>query len=239
MDKPRIGVAGWSLPRRAAEAFPAEGSGLQRYAARLNCAEINSTFYRSHRPGVLERWAASTPDDFRFSVKAPKAVTHELRLVDCEARLAQFAGEIAALGDKLGPVLFQLPPSFAYDPDISRRAFEHWRGLFDSATVCEPRHASWFEREADELLAGLRIARVAADPARVPAAAEPGGWPGLAYYRWHGSPAMYKSDYDEAALAGLATEIASAKRPAWAIFDNTMFGGATVNALRLSALLSA
>ena len=75
-----IGTAGWSLPAAHASAFPAEGSQLERYAAVLNCAEINSSFYRPHRPQTYERWAAGTPAGFRFAVKCPKQISHEARL---------------------------------------------------------------------------------------------------------------------------------------------------------------
>src|SRR5438128_702724 len=110
----RIGTAGWTIPHRHAEHFPPAGSGLQRYAARFNAAEINSTFYRSHQPQTYARWVASVPEDFRFAVKMPKAVTHERRLVDVQELLDRFAEEVAVLGPKLGPVLIQLPPSFAF-----------------------------------------------------------------------------------------------------------------------------
>src|SRR5688572_17535989 len=75
-----IGCAGWSLPKKFADAFPAEGSHLVRYAARLPAVEINSSFYRPHRPTTYEKWAASVPTGFRFSVKVPKWITHERRL---------------------------------------------------------------------------------------------------------------------------------------------------------------
>ena len=79
----RVGCAGWSLPRAVWPEFPAVGTHLQRYAQRLNAAEINSSFYRPHQPGAYARWAASVPDNFRFSVKLPKTITHQQRLRDC------------------------------------------------------------------------------------------------------------------------------------------------------------
>jgi uncharacterized protein YecE (DUF72 family) len=91
-----------------------------------------------------------------------------------------------------------------------------------------------------DLLARLRIARVAADPARVPAAAEPGGWMGMVYYRLHGSPRTYYSAYSEEYLAALALKIqgdAAAGRQVWCIFDNTTLGAATGNALNLQSQL--
>src|SRR3712207_4563858 len=160
----RIGTAGWTIPRAVAEHFPAEGTGLQRYAARFDAAEINSTFYRSHRTGTLARWADSVPEHFRFAVKAPKAITHERRLVGAEALLARFLHETAELGEKRGPVLVQLPPSLTFDSAAARGFFRTLRGLHEGPVACEPRHAGWFDPEADSLLRECQVARVAADP---------------------------------------------------------------------------
>jgi uncharacterized protein YecE (DUF72 family) len=234
----RVGTAGWTIPRRVAEAFPAEGAGLQRYTARFNCAEINSTFYRPHRPATYERWAASTPPDFRFAVKAPKAATHQARLRDCAEVMARFLAEVAALGDKLGPVLVQLPPSLAWDPAVAPSFFADLRARHTGAVVCEPRHPSWFTPEPEGMLTALQVARVAADPARVPEAARPGGWPGLAYWRLHGSPRLYYSAYEPPWLDALARDLAAAANDAWCIFDNTVSGAAAANALELSERLT-
>ena len=76
-----IGTAGWSIPRDVADELPPEGTSLQRYAARFPVAEVNSSFHRPHRRSTWERWRDSVPDGFRFSVKLPKHVTHELKLV--------------------------------------------------------------------------------------------------------------------------------------------------------------
>jgi uncharacterized protein YecE (DUF72 family) len=119
----RIGTAGWAIPRDHAEAFPAEGSGLARYAARFSAAEINSSFHRPHRPSTYARWAETVPESFRFAAKMPKAITHERRLVDIEGPLDAFLGEIAALGPKLGPLLVQLPPSLACDTAVAYAFF--------------------------------------------------------------------------------------------------------------------
>jgi uncharacterized protein YecE (DUF72 family) len=222
-----------------AEDFPAEGAGLERYAARFDAVEINSTFYRSHRASTYARWVAATPERFRFAVKLPRAITHEARLVDAGARVAAFRSEIRPLGEKLGPLLVQLPPGLAFDAAIAEPFFADLRRLWPEAVVCEPRHGSWFESDADALLSAFRIARVAADPARHPAAGAPGGWKGLAYWRLHGSPRMYSSPYDEGALRALALDLqVAAAREAWCVFDNTASGAAMANALSLQAMIS-
>src|SRR6185503_14604235 len=92
-------------------------------------------------------------------------------------------------------LLFQLPPSFAFDLRQTRAFLKTLRACHAGAVVWEPRHATWFTPRAEDMLAEYRVARVAADPAVVPAAAEPGGWDGLQYFRLHGSPRIYYSDY--------------------------------------------
>jgi uncharacterized protein YecE (DUF72 family) len=234
----RIGTAGWAIPRTVADAFPAAGTGLQRYAGRLVAAEVNSSFYRSHRPATWARWRDSTPSDFRFAVKAPRAATHEAKLAGCRGILAAFVAEAAELVPKLGPVLVQLPPSLALDPPVADRFFGELRELYAGPVACEPRHVSWFEADGDALLERHRVARVAADPPRHPRAFEPAGWRGLAYWRLHGSPRMYWSSYDDAALDALATAMrASSADEVWCIFDNTTSGAAAANALELQRRL--
>ena len=234
-----VGCAGWTLPRAVQPAFPAEGTHLARYAARFPAAEINSSFYRPHRPATYERWAASVPDGFRFSVKLPKAITHGLRLADADAPLALFLEQLAGLGDRLGCLLVQLPPSFAYDEAVTGAFARSLRARYRGAVAVEPRHESWFAAQAGRLLAEHAMARVAADPARVPAAAEPGGWAGTVYYRLHGSPRIYHSSYGDDRLDALAGRLRAAARSAeaWCIFDNTASGAATADALGLLARL--
>lgn len=233
----RIGTAGWSIPRAAADSFPGEGSILQRYARVLSAVEINSSFYRPHKRPTYERWAASTPADFAFAVKLPRSITHTQRLVGADALLARFLDEIAGLGGKFGVVLIQLPPSLPFD-DTAKRFVADWRNHFDGPTACEPRHRTWFTAEAEAALDAAHIARVAADPALVPDAARPGGWRGLTYIRWHGSPRMYVSPYSQARIAEAAGMLAARPpgTPGWMIFDNTMLGAATADALTMSRL---
>ena len=231
----RIGTAGWSFPRDLN--FPVEGTGLARYAARFDCVEINSSFYRPHQRKTYERWAASTPEGFRFAVKIPQAITHERRLVKAGDLVARFLDETGGLGAKRGPLLIQLPPSLRFDPGQVGAFLEAWRGQTDAPTVLEPRHASWFAPEPDTLLTDFRIARVGADPPAVAQAAEPGGWRGLTYRRWHGSPAIYESAYPHQALEALAARLLG-EGETWCVFDNTRFGAATRDALALLQILS-
>jgi uncharacterized protein YecE (DUF72 family) len=234
-----LGIAGWTIPASHRQHFTFEGSHLVRYAREFPAVEINSTFYRPHRPATFARWAATVPDDFRFAVKLPREITHKRRLVDVTALLDRFLSEVAHLGTKLGPLLVQLPPSLACEP-ASTDFLAALRERFAGEIACEPRHATWFTGPVDKELARLRIARVAADPAVVPAAAEPGGWKGLVYYRLHGSPRMYYSSYSDEYLASLAKRLiahAESDVPTWCIFDNTAYGVAIGNAVALRSLL--
>ncbi len=142
--------------------------------------------------------------------------------------------EVAGLGDKLAVLLVQLPPKSALSKRVADRFFHDLRARIETDIVMEPRHASWFAPGMDGWLAKRRVARAAADPARFTGADKPGGWGQLAYYRWHGSPRIYYSDYDAAALAALTRRLEDNRRRAssvWCIFDNTASGAALGNAL--------
>jgi uncharacterized protein YecE (DUF72 family) len=239
MTRVRLGTAGWSIPRDSVAGFPADGSLLERYAARLDAVEINTTFYRPHQPRTFERWAASTPPDFRFAVKLARTVTHEARLAPADGVLEAAVDQALLLGAKLGPLLIQLPPSLAFDAAVSGRFFAQFRRLFEGPAVCEPRHPSWFGLEPDALLAEHHVARAAADPAVCPEAGRPGGGRDLAYWRLHGSPRIYFSAYGQGFLQRLALALdASPAEEVWCMFDNTASGAAMADALRLQALLA-
>ena len=236
----RVGTAGWSIPGNVRDDFPGESTHLARYAAQLTATEINSSFHRPHRRQTYERWAASVGPDFRFAVKMPKVITHTRRLIDVDEPLRRFADEISGLGNNLGPVLIQLPPSLAFDVGLANAFAREVHAAIPAQVVIEPRHPSWFADGADDLLARHRIARVAADPAPVPAAGMPGGWRGLAYYRLHGAPVIYRSDYSADQIAvhvAKAVAASSADHPAWVIYDNTASSAATGNVLTFVRLL--
>ena len=237
MSKIYVGTAGWALPRLHRDRFPEATPNLARYATRLNAVEINSTFYRPHQPATLLRWAGTVPPGFRFSLKVPKAITHEARLVGTGALVDAFLAEVEPMGGKVGCLLVQLPPKLELDKRVASRFFAHLRERFAGYIVLEPRHASWFGSEAEGLLLRHQVARVAADPPRVAHGGEPGGWGGVAYYRLHGSPRTYFSCYEGAFLDGIAARLRAHRKagvPAWCIFDNTGSSSACPNALDLA-----
>ncbi len=228
----RIGCAGWEITREHAARFAAGESHLERYATRFTATEINSSFYKPHRPSTYESWGSTVPDNFRFAVKAPKQLTHVSRLADLSS-LNYFLDDLSPLGDRLGPILLQLPPGLAFDAERIASFLLALRFRYKGNVVCEPRHSTWFSGEADKLLAEHQVARVAADPVTIPEAGLPGGWNGLVYVRLHGTPRLYYSRYNDEYLDKLAPKLTdwAQSAPVWCIFDNTAEGAATVNAL--------
>lgn len=227
-----IGTAGWNIAAQYKSTFPDTGTQLEKYAARLNGVEINSSFYRPHQRKTYERWAASVPAAFRFSVKLPRTITHDRRLRDSDDLLHRFLDEVSGLGSKLGVLLVQLPPSLAYDAATAKDFFAGLTQV-DARIACEPRHASWFTAAADQALKRLGIARVAADPPRTPQGDAPGGDTSFGYWRLHGSPRIYYSDYSAAVLKDMARKM---RAHDWCIFDNTTAFHALGNALALMDL---
>jgi uncharacterized protein YecE (DUF72 family) len=237
----KIGTAGWTIGSAAAGEFPIEGSGLQRYSRILPVTEINSSFHRPHRKSTWERWYESVPAAFRFSVKIPKEISHERKLVECDEPLAAFLDQAHCLREKLAILLLQLPPKFQFEANLVERFCNKLAARTSAAVVCEPRNATWFTGEADELLKRMKVARVAADPASTPAAASPGGWKGLSYWRLHGSPVIYRSSYADRIrfYADRLIREMTRGRECWCIFDNTASSAAISDALLLREALNA
>jgi uncharacterized protein YecE (DUF72 family) len=232
-----VGTAGWSNPR--GESRAAGTTLLQHYATHFNCVEINSSFYRPHRRETYERWAASTPKGFRFSVKLPQEISHERGLRSCEALLDDFLAGVRGLGNKLGCLLVQLPPRLEWNSRVAGRFFGALRRRLPCPVVCEPRHASWAGVAAERLMHRLDVSLVHADPARLDRTWDSAT--GVRYLRLHGSPRVYWSGYTDESLRALALRL-SAERPKfsqlWCIFDNTAGGEAWHNATALIAKLT-
>jgi uncharacterized protein YecE (DUF72 family) len=182
-----------------------------------------------------------TPTNFRFSAKMPQSVTHECALRRYQPELRQFLDEISGLGRKLSVILVQLPASLPFESRVAKRFFESLAAHSSVRVACEPRHASWFNARASDLLERYGIARVAADPTANPGGDEPGGACQLIYYRLHGSPRIYYSAYSVDFLSRLATKIhesSAITKDVWCVFDNTALYEAWPNAQQLLKLLS-
>ena len=239
-----IGTAGWTIPKDHAVSTPRPGSHLERYARVFPCCEINSSFHRSHRAATWRRWAEAVPADFRFAVKLPKTLTHVAKLAISPDALDPFFSEVAGLGDRLGPLLVQLPPSLRFEDCPAAEFFEMLRARTEGPVALEPRHTSWFSEDVSELLKRHKVSRVIADPPRhahsdLSAPLVLGGFQGLAYFRLHGSPRTYYSTYEQPFLDEIVKRIKELPRTTkvWMIFDNTALGGAFQNAKELQQML--
>jgi uncharacterized protein YecE (DUF72 family) len=267
----RVGISGWRYAGWRGDFYPtglAQRRELEYAAERMTSIEINGSFYSLQRPSSYAAWRASTPDDFVFSVKGGRYITHLKRLVDVEVPLANFfASGVLALGPKLGPVLWQLPERLSFDADVldafftslprttaaaAELATQHDDKVKEgrSLTVAEVdlplRHALEFRSgtfatdEAFEVMRRHEVACVLADTA--------GRWPKVEqvtsdfmYVRLHGDKELYASGYTDASLAEWA-----AKCHAWeqqgldvfVYFDNDIKGYAPHDATRLISLLS-
>ena len=241
-SKVRIGLAGWSeAVSRHGKLLPIaeEGAtGLQRYASAFDFVEINSSFYRQVRPVTFEKWATEVPDDFCFSVKMHRLITHYTRLKNTDI-LEDFFGSVAGLGKKLAVVLIQLPPTLVCDAEVADRFFAAMRKLYRGCAVCEPRHASWEGSAARKLLAKHGIGPVLTE---IPAADDDplqGAKRAIPLYvRLHGTPRKYYSSYTDADLTRLARLLEDhADRRRYVVFDNTAGPAGVRNALGLQQLI--
>lgn len=200
-----VGTSGFSYaPWRGTfypDDLPADGM-LGHYATVFRTVEINHSFYRMPAPPMLETWTQQTPARFRFALKAPQRITHHLRLKDAGDATREFVRRVAALGDKLGPLLFQLPPHLRADPE---RLAGFLAALPSGCEVAmEFRHASWLDEEIYALLARHRVALCVADTdeSTSPIVATAA----FGYVR------LRRDDYTDAALAGWAERLRAVPR---------------------------
>jgi uncharacterized protein YecE (DUF72 family) len=193
----RVGTSGWSYKEWKGVFYPADlppDEMLRYYAARLPTVEINNSFYRIPKEKVLLDWAAEAPPDFRFVLKASRRITHISRLADEDDSLGYFLRTVNVLGDRLGPTLFQCPPSLRLDlarlTAFLARVPRTWRAAL------EFRHASWFTEPVYEALRAHDVALVAVDEDE----GEGPGAPLVPTASW-GYLRLRRTEYDDAALA--------------------------------------
>ncbi len=158
-----IGTSGFQYTEWKGNFYPEDlpaSKMLSFYAERFSTTEINYTFHRIPAPKTIDNWKTLTPENFRFALKAPQKITHWSKLCDCADTLDYFCRVISGLGERLGPVLFQLPPTFKKDADVLRSFL---RELPSMRAAFEFRHESWFNDEIYELLKSRNIALCIAD----------------------------------------------------------------------------
>lgn len=267
MGDVRVGISGWRYPPWRGTFYPPglpQRRELEYVGERLSTVEINGSFYSLQRPERYQAWAAATPPDFVFSVKGGRFITHMLKLRGVETPLANFFGSgVLALGAKLGPILWQLPPQLGYDAErlaaffrllprtttaAAELATHHDDRLADWAWtttdadrplrhVLEVRHRTFETPGFPALLAAHDIGVVVADTA--------GKWPlfeertsDVVYVRLHGAEELYVSGYDDAALARWAARVRRWREEAdvFVYFDNDVKVHAPFDAQRLAAM---
>ena len=235
-----IGTSGWSYDAWTGPFYPPglpAGERLAWYAGRFASVEVDSSFYRLPGADTVARWRAAVPEGFVFSVKASRLITHLKKLKDPERTLPPFLERIAGLGDRLGPLLFQLPPRWGRDPG-RLDAFLAALGGRHRAAV-EPRDPSWWHPEVYTVLrrhgAAFCIHDLGGRQSPVEVTAD------FVYLRLHGPDGPYQGSYDDRALAAWAARIrawAGEGRAVYGYFDNDEAGYAAHDAGRLLALLT-
>ncbi|SDE95784.1 Uncharacterized conserved protein YecE, DUF72 family [Mucilaginibacter pineti] len=227
-----IGCSGFHYKHWKGTFYP-EGLAQKRwfefYTAQFGTLELNVTFYRFPRGPVLRGWYERSPEDFRFSVKAPKAITHFKQFHGTSDMLSDFYGTIReGLGVKLGPVLFQFPPRFHYEPERLQRVLDQLDLGFNN--VLEFRHTSWWCEEVYTALRHRGLTFCGMSHPDLPA--EPIITGSVVYYRFHGVPELYRSYYSEEALAIVADKIRvePGVKEVWCYFNNDAAVAAIPNA---------
>lgn len=202
-----IGTSGWIIPREYAELFPNEGSHLERYSSVFNAVEITSSFYQDHQFSTYCRWRETVPSDFAFSVKLNKVFTHEHKLKVKRGELEKSLETFTGLEEKWKALLVQLPPKLVLNLKVAEKFFILLRSIYPGSIVLEARNCTWAGLAALSLYEDLGISLAHADPERCPAPAESSIAGDLVYFRYHGSPQIYRSSYSEGVLAGLARSL--------------------------------
>lgn len=234
----RVGTSGWAYREWRSWWYPSKlppREWLSFYAHHFPTVELNSTFYRLPPPALLHRWTASVPAGFTFAVKAPRSLTHLRPPLSDSALLREFCERISLLGAHLGPVLWQFPPSFAYDLEVLRRIVTALPGLF--AHAFEFRHPSWNATTVEELLRGAGIALVWSSSLRYPLFRNQTA--SFLYLRFHGLHGGYAHHYTDQELQPWVEEVAQALHrgdEVYAYFNNTA-GSAPRDALLLRSLV--
>jgi uncharacterized protein YecE (DUF72 family) len=198
-----VGTSGWSYKEWRGSFYPPKmpaDSMLQYYASRFSTVEVNNSFYRIPSEAVLAGWAGQVGPEFRFVMKASRRITHNNRLKDEDGSLGYFLRAVNPLGPRLGPTLFQLPPTFKRDPARLQNFLEKLPRRWPAAI--EFRHESWYEDSVYELLRARDVALVAVDED----AGEGSGAPLLVTASW-GYVRLRRTDYDTALLREWAYRI--------------------------------
>lgn len=238
----RVGTSGWNYPDWKPDFYPEDTPKkrfLEAYAQRFDAVELNATFYRLPTDNAVTGWRDRVPDEFRYSVKLSRYLTHQKRLKDADEGLETFLDRLGPMQDRIGAVLAQLPASLAFDDAPVDAFLSGWRRRTRLPLAIEARDDSWFSDEAIDLMEKSGVALVQADSGDY--------WPStrtetadFVYLRYHGPDELYSSGYTPQKLGAEAERIAdwlADGREVWAFFNNTDAGHAWSDAERLRRLV--
>jgi uncharacterized protein YecE (DUF72 family) len=232
-----IGTSGWIYDHWSEVFYPKDcpkTKWLEFYAKHYGTVELNASFYRLPKPQTFENWRTRTPDTFLWAVKANRYITHIKRIKDVEEPLGRFCSSVELLKEKLGPLLFQLPPNLSFDEAVLSNFCQHLKG--DHLYTLEVRHPSWAQKRVVEILKDNNIALCISDTAgRYPYIEEDTAT--FFYVRLHGSRKLYGSEYSEKELRTFARKIRDWSKDTYLYFDNDYRGYAIKNAKRLREIL--
>ena len=249
MSKLYIGTSGWVYSHWKGIFYPEDLPSAERlkyFSKHFKTTEINYSFYHLPRPATYQKWYLQTPEDFLFAVKASKFITHIKRLKRVKRAWKQFLENALNLKEKLGPVLFQFPPSFKADSENIKRLKDflqttaHYKlqtTNFKLRCAFEFRHKSWCEEKIYKILKKHNVAWVIADSSRYPKAeiitAD------FVYIRMHGPAALFSSKYSKEQLKTLAQKIKKWQKTCdiFVYFNNDFHGFAIENAKELLSFL--
>jgi uncharacterized protein YecE (DUF72 family) len=237
MKETRVGCSGFVYPGWKGTFYPndlARSKWLAHYSSKFNTLELNASFYRFPVAKNLKVLYKGTPPDFKITIKAHKIMTHSMRLHNAKEKVNEFMGVVnEGIGDKLGCVLFQMPPSFQYTD-------EHLENILlsvpnESTTAIEFRHPSWWDKKVYEALESHNITFCNND------------YPGMPneivqtkqrfYMRFHGKPVLYKSEYSIPQLKKVVKNIPPECKERYVYFNNTFFVAAVANAMSIREMM--
>lgn len=235
-----IGCSGFSYIEWKEEFYPkglAQKDWFSYYTQQFNTLELNVTFYRFPTLAMLKGWYTKAPEGFSFSAKVPRTITHYKKFTDTHQTMQDFYSVLElGLENKLGCVLFQLPPSYIYSEEALAKLLNHINPAFKNAV--EFRHQSWWRQDVQKILAansiafcGVSFPKISFDDAVINTP--------ICYYRFHGVPKLFYSEYDEAFLQKIHSQIASDEKvkEIFIYFNNTASLAALHNAKYFQQLI--
>ncbi len=234
-----IGTSGFSYSHWKGVFYPEDlpsSKFLEFYAKNFDTVEMNSTFYHTPRDSTIRNWIEKTPENFVFSVKTSKFITHIKRLKDSGGSVEKFLQKAELFGKKLGVILFQLPPSLKKDAVL----LSEFIGTLDKSKkyAFEFRHKTWLSEDVYEILKKNNIAFCISDTPRYPYAEVITA--DFSYVRLHGHTKLYASEYTKEQLIHYAELISENNKKGisfYVYFDNDFYGYAVKNALELKNLI--